>query len=530
MAHQSGRFIAPSAPGAPEGWRLDALTPPTRLYAANGIRTGADGRIYVAQVGGSQISAVDPDSGAIETISPIGGGITGPDDLVFDDRGDLYCTEITMNRVSVLRANGTTEIVAGDIQVANPITFHQGKLIAGELRMGGRILEIDRNGGASKVIYEGVPMVNAFEVGPDGKLYFPAQGANEIWRIGLDGGEPEVVARDLGVPDSVKFHPDGYIVSTQVASGQVLKIDPRTGAKEVLADIGPGLDNVTFVGKRTFISHITGSLHEIVAPGQAKALVDKGFQWPMGIAVNPAGTVYLADGMFASTLKPGSALELVGTLFWPGYPGFMRGLAASGASEWVVTTANGTVARWTPGGEAETLAHGFEVPMGVAVSGNTVVFADAGSGRVLSVEGGQVSELATGLDKPYGVAISGEGTVYVSEPDAGRISKLSGGRTETVLDGLGAPEGLAIRGSKLYAIDTGTKQAIELDLATGAKQVLASNLAVGTPAGVPPLRLGGVGDMCGPMWVFTGIAAGEDGTLYISANGDGSVVALRPAR
>ena len=48
-----------------------------------------------------------------------------------------------------------------------------------------------------RVILNNIPMVNAFDVGPDGKLYFPAQGANEIWRVSLDGGEPEVVAEEL---------------------------------------------------------------------------------------------------------------------------------------------------------------------------------------------------------------------------------------------------------------------------------------------------------------------------------------------
>lgn len=529
MAVQSGRWQSSAAARTAEGWTLERLTPPSKLYSANGIRTGQDGRIYVAQVAGSQISAVDPDSGAIETISPIGGGITGPDDLAFDEAGNLYCTEITMNRVSVLRPNGTAEVLTGDIHVANPITYHQGRLIAGELRMGGRILELDRNGGAPRTIYEGVPMANAFEVGPDGMLYFPAQAANEIWRIGLDGGEPEVVARDLGVPDSVKFHPDGTIVSTQVASGQVLKIDPRTGEKSVLADIGPGLDNVAFVGSRTFVSHITGSIHEIVAPGQAKPLVEKGLEWPMGLAVNGDGAVCVADGMFAYTVRPGGALELVGTLFWPGYPGFMRGLAASGANEWVVTTANGTVARWVPGQEAETLAHGLEVPMGVAVSSGAVIFADAGAGRVFSIEAGAVTEVAQ-LDKPYGVAVSDAGTVYVSQPDRGRVVKLVGGKAETVLDGLGWPEGLAIGGGKLYVVETAGKRVSELDLATGERRTLASDLPVGTPPGVPALRLGGVGDMCGPMWSLTGIAAAPDGTLYVSADGEGSVIALRPSK
>jgi len=529
MIEPSGRYKSPSPSTAAEGWLLERVTPATRLYAANGITTGKDGRIYVAQVAGSQVSAVDPDTGAIETISPIGGGITGPDDLVFDEEGNLYCTEITTNKVSVLRPNGTSEILADGVIVANPITYHQGMLIAGELRMGGRILELDRGGGIKRVIYEGAPMVNAFQVGPDGKLYFPAQGANEIWRIDLAGGEPEVVARDLGVPDSVKFHPDGYIVSTQVGSGQVLKIDPRTGAKEVLADIGPGLDNVTFVGKRTFVSHITGSIHEIVAPGQAKPLVEKGFEWPMGLAVDPAGTLLIGDGMFTHAIPKGGEMHLAGMLFLGNYPGFVRGLAASGTNEWIVTTANGTVARWTPGQEPETLAHGLEIAIGVAVSGSTIVVVDAGAGRVLLVESGGTTELASGLIKPTGVAISGSGTVYVSQPDEGRIVKISGGKAQTVLDGLGWPEGIAIRGDKLYAIDTGKKELIELDLNSGALTTLASGLPVGTPAGTPALRLGGVGDMCGPMWSFTGLAAASDGTIYISGDAEGSVLAVRPA-
>lgn len=532
MSVEQSRYKAPASAKAAEGWSLSRLTPASRLYSANGIRTGADGRIYVAQVAGSQIDAVDVETGAIETIVPMGAGIRGPDDLVFDEAGNLYVTEITENRVSMRSPNGQTRVVMGGINVANPITYHKGKLIAGELTMGGRILELDHNGGAPRVIFEGVPMANAFDVGPDGKLYFPAQAANEIWRVSLDGGPHEVVASNLGVPDSVKFHPDGYIVSTQVASGQVLKIDPRTGAQEVLADVGAGLDNVAFVGGRTFVSHITGSIHEILAPGKIRALVEKGFEWPMGIGVTSDGTVCAADGMFAYTVKAGVGAEQVGTLFWPGYPGFMRGVAIDANSAWVVTTANGTVARWSPGQEQQLLTHSIEIPMGVAIApSGAIIFTDAGAGRLLSVSaaGGEVTELARGLDKPSGVAVGPDGAVYVSLTDKGGVAKISGGRAETAIDGLGRPEGLCIRGGKLYVVDTLNKTVVELDLGSGARRTIAENLPVGTPPGVAPQRLGGVGDMCGPMWTFTGIAAGPDGTIYVSGDAEGSVLALKPA-
>ena len=531
MPEASGRNSAGMATKAAEGWAVQRLTKPSRLNGANGLRTGSDGRIYVAQVAGSTVSAIDPDTGNIETISPVGGNVVGPDDLVFDDAGNLYFTEITESRVSMLTPDGTYRVVQGDMPVSNPITFHQGHLIAGECRHGGRIMELDRNGGAPRIILDDAPSPNAFEVGPDGKLYFPAMSTNEIWRISLDGGEPEVVAKDLGLPDSVKFDKDGMIVSTQVASGQVLRIDPRTGEKTVLADVGPGLDNCTFVGDRLFVSHITGAVFEVLGEGKAKPLVEKGLQWPMGLAVSDDGVLFIADGGFTYTLAPGGERQLAGMLFTPGFPGFSRGVAVAGPGEYVVTTANGEIARWWPAKqEHEVLASGYEQLVGIAVSASgALVAVEKISGRVLGLEGGEVSELASGLSEPMGVAVLGDGTILVSEASGGRVVSVAGGKTQTVVDGLVRPEGIAVRSGKLYIVDTGTKELIEFDLASGARATVASGLPVGAPAGVTPKPLKSFMPMCGAMTPFTGLAAAPDGTLYVSGDLEGSVLAVRPA-
>ena len=290
--------------GLADGWIQERITQPSRLFGANGVRTGADGRIYVAQVSGSQISAIDVETGAIEAISPMGGDIVGPDDLAFDPEGNLYATEITEGRVSVRAPNGTTRVLQGDMPVANPITFHEGRLIVGECRVGGRIMELDLNGGAPRMILDNVPMPNAFSVGPDGKLYSPVMGTNEIWRVGLEGGTPEKVAGDLGVPDSVKFDRQGFIISTQVQSGQVLRIDPRNGDRTVLAHLTPGLDNSTFVGNRLFVSNINGYITEILDGGKTKDLIPEGFNFPLGLAMGAEGVLFVADGPFCYTLAP----------------------------------------------------------------------------------------------------------------------------------------------------------------------------------------------------------------------------------
>lgn len=100
-------------------------------------------------------------------------------------------------------------------------------------------------------------------MGPDGPLYFPVMGANQIWRISPEGGEIDVVATDLGAPDSVKFDAAGRMVSTQVHSGQVLCIDPGTGHETILADLDPGLNNCPFIGGRLFVSNFTGEITKV---------------------------------------------------------------------------------------------------------------------------------------------------------------------------------------------------------------------------------------------------------------------------
>lgn len=527
----SGRYTAATPPNVASGWDLSRLTEPSRLFGANGIRTGPDGRIYVAQVSGSQISAIEVNSGAIEAISPMGSDIVAPDDLVFDPQGNLYATEITEGRVSMRAPNGRTRVVYGDMPCANPITFHQGRLIAGECRVGGRIMELDLNGGAARVILDNVPLPNAMEVGPDGKLYFPVMGTNEIWRIGLEGGTPEKVAGDLGVPDSVKFDRQGFIISTQVHSGQVLRIDPRSGERTVLANLSAGLDNSTFVGDRLFVSNISGYVTEILAGGRTRDLVPDGLSWPLGLAMDADGLLFVADGPFSYTIRAGHARERAGFLFNPGYPGYSRGVAAAGPGEFIVTTANGDVARYSPGQQtSKVLAGGFDQLYGVAIAPNgAVIVAEQGTGRVLSVQSGGFEKLAGGLRQPSGVAVGADGTCFVSESAGGRVVKLSAGLGETVLDGLQKPQGILARNGLLYVVDAGAKELIEYDPTSGVRRTLASGLPVGAPPGVIPKVLGPIGNMSGPMGPFAGITAGTDGTLYVSGDAEGSVLAIRPA-
>jgi sugar lactone lactonase YvrE len=527
------RYAAPASPEAAEGWRLDRLVAPSRLFGANGLRTGPDGRIYVAQVTGSQISALNLATGQVDTVSAKGGDIVAPDDVAFDPSGNLFATEVMDGRVSVREPDGTTRVLRDDVPSANGITFHHGRLFIGECREGGRLMEFDLAGGPPRILLEDVPSPNAMEVGPDGLLYFPVMGANEIWRIDPDaGGPPQTVATGLGVPDSVKFDAQGFIVSTQVATGQVLRIDPRTGARTTLAQLTPGLDNCTFVGDRLFVSNFTGAITEILGGGETRTVLPGALNWPLDLAVGDDGRVYVADGTYFYVVEPDGSLQTVGMLFSPGYPGFLRGLVSSAPGEFVVTTSGGQITRYRPAvDECDYLADGFDQLYGVAVAPGGVVAVEQGTGRALLVnQQGGVETLVTGLDRPVGVAIGSDGDVLVAESGAGRVVRVTPSGAETVVDDLQCPQGILVADGQLFIVDAGAKAVVTVDPTSGARTTIATGLAVGPPPGVEPKPLKGMPPFSGPQGPFAGITAGPDGTLYVSADGEGSVLALRRDR
>ncbi len=530
MGTQSSRFVSDRSPQAAPGWSLRALTAPSVLFGANGMRVGPDGRLYVAQAFGSQVSAVDIASGAVATISPIGGAIVAPDDLAFDSRGTMYVTEVMSERVCARAANGDVRIIADNVPGANGITAWRDRLFMDECRPGGRLFELFPDGRAPRQLAENLPLPNALAVGPDGNIYFPAIGANEIWRIPLDGGRPERFAADLAIPTAVKFDSQGYLLSTQGRSGEILRIDLRSGARRVVAKVRPGLDNLALTADdRLFVSHfVDGGVAEITADGRERRLAPAGFLGPMGLAIGGDGALYAADGISMALVAADGSARRVGMLFDGQFPGFVRGVARGADGNLVVTTSAGDVTVYHPEThEMAVLASGLNELYGIAIApdGDAVV-CEGGGGRVLAISGGAVETLARGLARPTGVAIDSQGGVYISEAGKGRVAQINGG-VATVLDGLAEPHGLAIAGEELLALDAGAHTLVGLSLRTKQRTTIATNLPVGAPPGVAPKLLMGIdGLLPGPLRPFAGITVGADGTIYIAADGDGSILAL----
>ncbi len=76
-------------------------------------------------------------------------------------------------------------------------------------------------------------------------------------------------------------------------------------------------------------------------------------------------------------------------------------------------------------------------------------------------------------------------------------------------------------------LDAGSRSLIQYNCVSKDRQTLATELPVRHPAGVTPKPIGPFPPLSGAMGPFADIALAADGTLYIAADAEGSVVALR---
>ena len=153
------------------------------------------------------------------------------------------------------------------------------------------------------------------------------------------------------------------------------------------------------------------------------------------------GNLYVADGTYFYVVRADGSLETVGMLFSPGYPGFVRGLAATGPGEFVVTTSGGQLARYRPGAnETDYLATDFDQLYGVAIGAgrHCRIRRTRHRSRACPAIGQRRDPGVRPCVDPVGVAFDPDGRPLVAESGAGRVVRLSGSSAETVVGRIAA--------------------------------------------------------------------------------------------
>lgn len=496
------------------GWAITTVVEPARLFSANGIRFGSDGRCWVAEVWGGSISAWDTAADELSTISPTGGELTGPDDLALGPDGSVYVTEYLEGLVGVIRPDGTYDVLFDDSPKANGITVdHEGRLFVDEFRPGGRLYELDpRRPGKPRVIAD-LDHPNALERGVDGRLYLQDAGAGTVLSIDPDSGGMRTEFDGFGVPSSVRFDPHGRVVVTDFATGQVSALDLGTRERTTLAELIPGVDNLCFDRQgRLYVSNAITCEIVRVSNGRIDARTGGGFVGPYGLAAESNGAVLVADDLRIARVVPGAPPVTVWDPSVAAWSHRIRDVAWTAGSLFAVTTEGHVLRLDLAAGTSEVLYapnRGREA-VSIASCHNGVVVG-TGEGLLLELDasGTVVSTRQSGLRSLADVSCDGT-TVVACDSSAGQVA-LHDGSEVRILDGFSMPEAVALADGGVFVAETGARRISWVSGVTHARQVLATGLPLGYPRPLARrLRR-------------SPLAALPDGSVVVGCDGDGSL-------
>jgi sugar lactone lactonase YvrE len=504
-------------------YEVTKLVPGSAFHGVHGLGIDKAGRLFAGSVAGAALYEVDRNNGTAKIAIPAPEGMA--DDIAFAPDGTMAWTGFLTGDLYSRKGDGPIKKLASGLPGINSLAYRKdGRLYATTVFLGDTLYEIDVEGvKPPRMIMEKMGGLNGFEFGPDDMLYGPLWFKGQVAKVDVDKPELTVVADGFKIPAAVNFDSKGNLWVVDTALGQLVRVDPKTGAKKVVAQLKPSLDNLAIDDKdRIFVSNMADNGIQEVDPetGAAKQLIIGKLALPGGIGVVSDGakdTIYVAD-VFAYRTVDGATGEVSEparmhadgvTLEYP--------MSATAKDDEVILSSwfTGTVQvidRKT--GKTREMMHDFKAPHdAIRLADGSILVNELGSKSLIRASGehGKDRNVLIGdLEGPVGLVGGPKGEVYVTEAFAGQVSKVeSNGEKTVVAKDLKMPEGIALApDGKLIVAEVGAKRIVQIDPLNGNVSEIAGNLPIGL-VGAP----GGL-----PTNIPTGVGVGASGTIYFSSD------------
>jgi sugar lactone lactonase YvrE len=504
-------------------YEVTKLVPGSAFHGVHGLGIDKTGRLFAGSVAGAALYEVDRNSGTAKIAIPSPEGMA--DDLAFAPDGTMAWTGFLTGDLYSRKGDGPVKKLASGLPGINSLAFRKdGRLYATTVFLGDALYEIDVEGvKPPRKIMEKMGGLNGFEFGPDDLLYGPLWFKGQVAKVDVDKAELTVVADGFKIPAAVNFDSKGNLWVVDTALGQLVRVDPKTGAKKMVAQLKPSLDNLAIDDKdRIFVSNMPDNGIQEVDPetGAAKQVIIGKLALPGGIGVVSDGardTIYVAD-VFAYRTVDGTTGEVTEparmhadgvTLEYP------MSATAKGddviLSSWFTGTVQ-VIDRKT--GKTVEMLHDFKAPHdAVKLGDGSILVNELGSKSLVRVSGEHGKDRTVvigGLEGPVGLVADSKGDVYVTEAFAGQVSLIeSNGEKTVIAKDLKMPEGIALApDGNLIVAEVGAKRIVQIDPVKGTVTEIAGNL----PIGLAPVP-GGL-----PTNIPTGVGIGASGVIYFSSD------------
>ncbi len=494
------------------------------LYTPQAIAVDPEGNLYISDTGHHRIRRVDVKTGIITTVAGIGirgnigdhrsalrAHLSSPHGLAFDSNGNLYISDTDNQRIRMLDKQGNIHPVVGR-KPGSPANSLQSKSLQEHDHTRMFMPSTD-----SEDIELAPP--HHLAIDSKGNIYITDMENNRILKMDVttrkltviagvitapgyagDGG-PASLASAMN-PHSVAVDAEGNVYIADTLNNRIRKVEAETGNITTIAGNG-----------------------KIEFAGDGGPAIKAGLAFPSGIAVGSDGTLYFADSGNRAVRKitpTGIILTVAGQAGRTGFSG--DGSPATHATLdfpiGVAVDATGTLYIADSGSQRIR-----------KVSPAGIITTVAGNGYCCFSGDGQAATNAA-LNLPYDISTDRSGNLYIADRDNQRILRVnakngvmttvagngvlgySGDGGPALKASLANPMGMTIgRDGSLFIVDQGNHRIRKVDAITGIISTVAGN---------------GIQDLAGDGGPATearlnspmGIAVDAEGKLYISDTGN----------
>jgi uncharacterized protein (TIGR03437 family) len=493
-----------------------------QLNVPQGIALDAAGNIYIADSQNNRVRIVGKD-GVIRTFAGTGATSFGGGPRSFQDEGPAIQGLLNIPSGVAVDKSGNVFIAdTGDNIIRKVTTDGNIHTFAGDSYPG----FFDKEAGTATDSEFNKPSDVAFDSA--GSLYVADSNNNVVRKItaegktistfagtsaaGFTGDDDDATKASMVAPVAIAFDGSGNLFILQNGDGRIRKVDTKGKITTVAGNGIAGFADTSDPTKAQFNS-------------------------PTGLAVDSAGAIYVADALNLRIRKiAGNTVSSIagnGVLSYSGDNGAAtaaqlsgpRGVAVDPAGNlYIADTVNNAVRKVTKAGTITTLAgngqpgngtNQLNAPQAVAAdaAGNVYV-ADTGNSRVLKISAAGAASTLAGNDQlytPTGIAVDSAGNVYVADLSLNVVRKISAaGAVSTVSAGaLNGPRAVAVDAAgNVYIADAGNNR-IQRVTAAGAVSTVAGNGFSGFSGDVGlavSAQIGGI----------VGLASDPNGNLYIT--------------